>query len=241
MLIWLAAIAYSPENLRAALGRRHGGLSLVLENVRKENVGLIARTAEALGVPKLHLIYTADKSFDTRSFAMLSTHAQVVTLSKISKSATDWLSIRMHSSVDACVAALREEGTLLVATTPDMDGALDLYDSEGDADWAVRDCALLFGSEQDGLSDELLRRADVRVTVPQRGLVQSLNVAACAALVLGEVTRRRARPGCEIDLSEAEVLRLQRELHTATKARRRSKGALKAEARAQRTTTVDGP
>ena len=34
-----------------ALRARHAGVALVLENVRKENAAMIARTAECLGVP----------------------------------------------------------------------------------------------------------------------------------------------------------------------------------------------
>merc|ERR1712178_611561 len=99
--------------------------------------------------------------------------------------ATDWVRIRMHRSVGSCLDALRKEQVLLVATTPSSAGALDIYADSTD-DWALQRCALLFGSEQDGLSMQLLSAADICVTVPQRGLVQSLNVASCAALVLGE-------------------------------------------------------
>ena len=52
--------AETGERLRRVLAARHAGLDLVLENVRKENVALVARTAEALGVGRLHLVYTAD-------------------------------------------------------------------------------------------------------------------------------------------------------------------------------------
>ena len=73
---------------------------------------------------------------------------------------------------------------------------LDLFDidagagSSGD-DWALRRCALLLGSETDGLSHELLAHATTHVTIAQRGQTQSLNVAACASIMLGEVTRNR--------------------------------------------------
>ena len=67
--------------------------------------------------------------------------------------------------------------------------ARDVYDDRDD--WVDGGVALCFGSEAHGLSDELLAAADLRVTVPQAGLTQSLNVASCAALVLGEVLRRR--------------------------------------------------
>ena len=55
----------------------------------------------------------------------------------------------------------------------------------------MRRVALLFGSEGSGLSAEALALADVRLSVAQCGMTQSLNVAACATLVIGEALRLR--------------------------------------------------
>ena len=215
-----APLDYSPDHLRKCIANRHGGLTLVLENVRKENAALIARTAECLGIGSLHLIYTPDMDFNTRSFGALSPAAKTATLSKISRSATDWVSLSFHDSVASCLASLTEQKVdELVATTPPSSekggrDVIDLFDCDSSAggDWALRRCALLFGSEMDGLSDELLTHATTRVTIAQRGQTQSLNVAACASIMLGEVTRRRRAAGCEPRLSEDERRRMEREL-----------------------------
>lgn len=59
-------------------------------------------------------------------------------------------------------------------------------DPEGDA--APRDvparALIALGSERRGLSDALLRRADVRVRIPMRAGVSSLNLATAAAVLL---------------------------------------------------------
>jgi tRNA G18 (ribose-2'-O)-methylase SpoU len=55
----------------------------------------------------------------------------------------------------------------------------------------TRPSALVLGSEGLGLSDELLRRVDRRITVPMRQPVESLNVGVAAALVLYEAFRQR--------------------------------------------------
>jgi len=47
-----------------------------------------------------------------------------------------------------------------------------------------RDAAWIFGGEGRGLSDEIIRRADVRVTIPMASGAESLNVAAAAAICL---------------------------------------------------------
>ena len=53
--------------------------------------------------------------------------------------------------------------------------------------------ALLLGGEGPGLSDELLQTADLRVSIPMRAPVESLNVGVAAALVLYEAFRQRTR------------------------------------------------
>ncbi|MDX2022612.1 MAG: TrmH family RNA methyltransferase [Deltaproteobacteria bacterium] len=50
---------------------------------------------------------------------------------------------------------------------------------------------VLVGSEAHGLPDEVSALADLRVTVPGTGQVESLNVAAATAVVLGEWWRQR--------------------------------------------------
>jgi TrmH family RNA methyltransferase len=49
--------------------------------------------------------------------------------------------------------------------------------------------ALLFGSEGDGLPDELLARASARIKIPMTGTAESLNLAAAAAVLLYEAKR----------------------------------------------------
>lgn len=51
--------------------------------------------------------------------------------------------------------------------------------------------ALLIGSEADGLPEEVVDKADLQVTIPMPGAVESLNAAVTAAIVMYEVTRGR--------------------------------------------------
>jgi TrmH family RNA methyltransferase len=55
-----------------------------------------------------------------------------------------------------------------------------------------RSLAWVFGGEGRGLSDEAIRRADLRVTIPMAGGTESLNVAAAAAICLYEAFSRSA-------------------------------------------------
>ena len=51
--------------------------------------------------------------------------------------------------------------------------------------------ALLLGGEGSGLPDALVTAADVRVTIPMRGGIESLNAAVAAAVLLYEAQRQR--------------------------------------------------
>ena len=51
----------------------------------------------------------------------------------------------------------------------------------------------MVGGEGPGLSADVLAAADVRLTIPMTAVVESLNVAVAAALILYEAKRQRAR------------------------------------------------
>ena len=50
--------------------------------------------------------------------------------------------------------------------------------------------ALVIGNEGRGVSREIMEMADVRVTIPMKGGVESLNAAAAAAVLMYEAVRR---------------------------------------------------
>jgi RNA methyltransferase, TrmH family len=74
-----------------------------------------------------------------------------------------------------------------VERLPDTDRPLLALDPEGDElrpDSVPARALLAFGTEREGLSDELLRRADARLRLPMREGVSSLNLATSVAAVL---------------------------------------------------------
>jgi TrmH family RNA methyltransferase len=52
-------------------------------------------------------------------------------------------------------------------------------------------CVWVFGNEGEGIAEAIERQLDWRVTIPQAGGVESLNVAAAAAVCLFEQRRQR--------------------------------------------------
>jgi len=79
------------------------------------------------------------------------------------------------------LTALKNEGFTLVALTP-REGAVDLTACERRQ--PHQRLALLAGSESTGLSAETEAMADMRVRIPIRDAVDSLNVATAAAIAL---------------------------------------------------------
>lgn len=73
-------------------------------------------------------------------------------------------------------------------------GGASLYNSD-----LTPPCVWVFGNEGEGLSTEIERHLDWRLTIPQATQVESLNVAAAAAICLFEQRRQRlaafGRPG----------------------------------------------
>ncbi|WP_371734012.1 TrmH family RNA methyltransferase [Synechococcus sp. CCY 9618] len=145
------------------------------------NLGTLLRTALAAGVERVWLGEGADplqpKVLRASSGAALALPLERLTAAELRTR----------------LAAGRAVGLQLVAAVvPEADGdALPYWD----LDWR-RPTALLLGNEGAGLDPELARLAERRVTIPHSPAVESLNVAAAAALLLLERSRQaHGRPG----------------------------------------------
>lgn len=139
---------------------------VVLENVNNPtNVGAIFRAAAGLGMDGVVL--------DPLSADPLYRRAV-----RVSMGAVLQLPYARAAAWPDEVAALRESGFRLLALTPDRDAA-DLRSlSFGPSDRV----ALLLGAEGPGLSGAALQTGDLAVRIPMHHGVDSLNVAAAAAV-----------------------------------------------------------
>jgi tRNA G18 (ribose-2'-O)-methylase SpoU len=82
---------------------------------------------------------------------------------------------------------LRARGIRCIAAHPRADGkTLSRADFTGD-------CCIIFGSEGDGISKEVLDSCDEAVAIPMPPTIDSLNVGAAAAVFLYEVQRQRSK------------------------------------------------
>jgi len=92
------------------------------------------------------------------------------------------------------LAGLKGRGVkLMAAVAEDSRDAIEAQDAE-----FAGATAILIGNEGAGLSEELLEMANLRVTIPCPGKVESLNAAVAGSLLLYEASRQRAGAnGCE--------------------------------------------
>jgi tRNA (cytidine/uridine-2'-O-)-methyltransferase len=131
------------------------------------NVGTILRTAACLGVG-VDLIEPMGFAYSDRALA---------------RAGMDYAAsaeVTRHADWDAFLA--QAAGRIALLTTR---GATRL-----DAARFERDDILLLGSESAGVAAAVHDRANLRITIPMRPGLRSLNVAVSAGIVLGEALRQ---------------------------------------------------
>ncbi|MGW3297780.1 TrmH family RNA methyltransferase [Streptomyces xiamenensis] len=140
------------------------------------NIGAIFRGAAALGMDAVLLSPDSADPLYRRSV-------------KVSMGAVFSLPYARLAQWPHSLTGVREAGFRLLALTPDA-RAVDLADALGREGTAER-IALLLGAEGDGLTPRALAAADTWVRIPMAHGVDSLNVAAAAAVAFYAVATAR--------------------------------------------------
>ncbi|RPI58613.1 MAG: tRNA (guanine-N2)-dimethyltransferase [Lysobacterales bacterium] len=161
--------------LKSALDRRQPDLTVFMDAVNKSrNVSAIIRTADGVGVHRLHALATG---------GALRRHHM------IAGGARHYVGLTLHSSTAAALTALRADGWRLVAAHAGPK-ACDYRD----VDYTAK-VAIMVGAELDGLSEAALAAADSQVAIPMHGLGTSLNVSVAVGALLLEAERQRRAAG----------------------------------------------
>lgn len=169
----LACALRSPRPASAMLSAQFDERALVVaccEVMKPDNVGAIIRAAAAFGATGVLL--------DARCADPLSRRVLRVSMGNVFK-----LPVMQTADIASEIERLRREhGFRWVATVIDQT-ATPLDELPPAARTGV-----LFGSEGDGLSPEMISRCDAAVTIPMRADVDSLNVAMATAIFLHRLT-----------------------------------------------------
>ena len=142
------------------------------------NFGAIARTCECAGVDAI-VIPERDS---------VSVNADAV---KTSAGALLHLPVCRERSILGAVKFLKENGYQIIAATEKAEI------NYTQADFTVP-VAIVMGSEDVGISPEVLRQADTLVAIPQFGKIGSLNVSVAAGVMIYEGVRQRLDANLEV-------------------------------------------
>jgi len=176
------------EKFMKVLSQRTNHFTIAIEDIfQLHNTSAVMRSCEVFGIQNLHVVEEKyGKSIDK----------------EIAMGAQKWVDVNRYNSNIECVRALKEKGYQIVATTPhENDCLLDDFDISKPA-------AIFFGTERDGLSEEIMAEADGFLKIPMAGFTESLNISVSAAIIIQSIMSRLHKSDFDWHLSEEEMIAL---------------------------------
>lgn len=169
----ISPIVYADvEDMLAEIPEGESALIVIFDSITDvRNFGGIARSAECAGAHGL--IVPLKNAAPVNADAM-----------KASAGALNNIPVCRVGSIRNTIKMLQSAGINVVAASEKADRVL--YDAD-----MSRPTAIVMGSEEKGISKEVLKLCDQTVSIPQNGDIQSLNVSAAAAVMLFEAVRQR--------------------------------------------------
>ena len=174
------------EGFLRVLKNRTKHFTIAMEDVfQLHNTSAVMRSCEVFGIQELNVIEQKfGKSIDK----------------EIAMGAEKWVDINRFSSIQDCITNLKGKGYQIIATTPHNDSCL-LHEFD-----ITKPSGLFFGTERDGLSEEVMQQADGFLKISMVGYTESLNISVSAAIIIQDVANRLRQSDINWQLSEEEVL-----------------------------------
>ena len=174
-VIALAAVreyATVDDILAAARAKGEPPLIIVCDELSDpQNLGAVIRTADAAGA---HGVIIPKR----RSASLTAV------VCKISAGAVAHVPVARVPNIPTLLRELKDEGVWIFGAA--AEGTTSLY--KADLKGA---CAIVIGSEGDGMGRLVTENCDFTVSIPMRGKINSLNASAAAAVLLYEAVRQR--------------------------------------------------
>lgn len=174
VLAWLSLIEYqSVINILPDLYEKGvDPLIVVLDGISDvRNFGAIIRTAECMGA---HAAIIPEKGS-----ARITADAI-----KTSAGALHSFPVCREKSILKSIGYLKDSGLRIFAVTEKSGTEISQADLTGPS-------AMILGSEERGISRELLSMSDLQLRIPMEGKIGSLNVSVAAGIFLYEIKRQR--------------------------------------------------
>lgn len=168
------------------LANRTNHFTIAIEDVyQMHNTSAVMRSCEVFGIQELNVIEQKySKTIDKQ----------------IALGAEKWVDINEFSSNKSCISALRNRGYQIIATTPHNESCF-LHEFD-----ITKPAALFFGTEKEGLSEDIIENADGFLKIPMVGFTESLNISVSAAIIIQDLTNRLRNSAIDWKLSEEEII-----------------------------------
>lgn len=187
------------EKLNRLSSKNHQGVICVLSAIEYASLENIIDKAFSEGRDPFFLI--VDRVTDVRNFGALARTAECASLDgiiladkgnapitgdamKTSAGALSHLAVCRVADMKKTIQLLKQSGIQIVACTEKASENLYAIDMN-------TPIALILGSEEDGISPELLKQADKLAKIPIKGKIESLNVSVAAGIAIYEAVRQR--------------------------------------------------
>jgi tRNA (guanosine-2'-O-)-methyltransferase len=173
------------EGFLRVLKNRTKHFTIAMEDVYQlHNTSAVMRSCEVFGIQELNVI---EQKFGKRIDTEIAMGAQ------------KWVDVFRYNSVQSCMDEMRAKGYQIIATTP-HDESCFLHEFD-----ITKPAALFFGTERDGLSQEVLDQADGFLKIPMVGYTESLNISVSAAIIIQDITTRLRQSAINWHLTEDEI------------------------------------
>lgn len=188
-----------PEKLKRITDKNHQGVVAYLTEITYYNTeDLLANVFEKGRIP---LVLVLDRITDVRNFGAIARGAECAGVDfiiipsrgaaqingdaiKTSAGALHRLKVCREDNLKTTIEFLKESGLQIVACHEKTDNLI--YDAD-----FKQPTAVIMGSEENGISNEYLKRSDVQVKIPMTGKIASLNVSVATGIVLFEAVKQR--------------------------------------------------
>jgi len=174
VVAYLTEITYydTSEVLTEVFEKGRTPLVLVLDRITDvRNFGAVARSAECAGVDFIII--------PSRGAAQINGDAI-----KTSAGALHRIKVCREDNLKTTLEYLREAGLQIISCHEKTEHLI--YDAD-----FKKPTAVIMGSEENGISNEYLKRSDQQVKIPMPGNIASLNVSVATGIVLFEAVKQR--------------------------------------------------
>jgi tRNA (guanosine-2'-O-)-methyltransferase len=174
------------ERFLEVLKHRTNHFTIAVEDIFQfHNTSAVMRSCEVFGIQELNIVEQRfGKDIDK----------------EIAMGAQKWVDINKYDTIGNCIDTLKEKGYQIIATTPHNDSCL-LHEFD-----VTKKSALFFGTEKEGLSEEVMSKADGYLKIPMVGFTESLNISVSAAIIIQDLTNRLRQSDVSWQLSDDEIL-----------------------------------